>query len=314
MVYAEFLKTIQHMLKQRLGDSYSLRLLSVSKNNGILLDGLTILTSDSSLAPTVYLNSFYEQYQHGMPLEDILDEIQVLFENNPPPACILDGHISDFSRISPKVMMKLIHTQSNKLLLADVPHMSFMDLSVVFYLALGQSAHGQMTALIHNEHMNLWKTDEKTLLKLATANTPAAYPPLLQDMGQVMRELAGSNPYISYDEAALNVLLERTRKLTPLYVLTNSAGIYGACCVLYPGIIKDFAKTLDSDLVIIPSSIHEVLLTPVGETIPYKTLNSMVASINESDVPPEDRLSDHIYLYRRKTGDFHMILPSGTVV
>ena len=73
MVYAEFLKTIQHMLKQRLGDSYSLRLLSVSKNNGILLDGLTILTSDSSLAPTVYLNSFYEQYQHGMPLEDILD-------------------------------------------------------------------------------------------------------------------------------------------------------------------------------------------------------------------------------------------------
>ena len=225
MVYAEFLKTIQHMLKQRLGDSYSLRLLSVSKNNGILLDGLTILTSDSSLAPTVYLNSFYEQYQHGMPLEDILDEIQVLFENNPPPACILDGHISDFSRISPKVMMKLIHTQSNKLLLADVPHMSFMDLSVVFYLALGQSTHGQMTALIHNEHMNLWKTDEKTLLKLATANTPAAYPPLLQDMGQVMRELAGSNPYISYDEAALNVRLDRTRKLTPRYVRTNSAGI-----------------------------------------------------------------------------------------
>ena len=49
MVYTEFLTTVQHMLEQRLGKGYTLSLLTVPKNNGILLDGLSILPPESCL-------------------------------------------------------------------------------------------------------------------------------------------------------------------------------------------------------------------------------------------------------------------------
>lgn len=314
MVYTEFLTTVQHMLEQRLGKGYTLSLLTVPKNNGILLDGLSILPPESGLAPTVYLNAFYQQYLDGMSLETIVDEIQKLFEDNPPPAYIQPDRISDFSQAAPKIMMKLVQTMSNRELLSDVPHIPFMDLSVVFYLALGRNDYGQMTALVHKEHLELWNTDQNTLLRLASVNTPAACPALIQSMGQVLRELARNNPCASHDEAALDRLIEKSRNITPLYVLTNTTGIYGACCLLYPKVIKDFADSLASDLVIIPSSIHEVLLTPVEKEISYSSLNAMVASINQSEVPPEDRLSDHIYLYRRRYETFCMILPDGRIV
>lgn len=314
MVYTEFLTTIQRMLEERLGDGYTLRLLTIPKNNGILLDGLSILPPGTDLAPTVYLNSFYGLYLEGIPMERIVDEIQKLFEDNPPPDCILADQISDFSRIAPKVMMKLVQTRSNQKLLSDVPHIPFMDLSVIFYLSLGRNSYGQMTALIHREHMNLWNTDVATLFRLATVNTPAAFPALIQGMDAVLTELARNNPYSSYDESALEKLLEKSRSISPLYVLSNTTGIYGACCLLYPGILKDFAESLDSDLVIVPSSIHEVLLTPIEEDMTYESLNSMVASINQSDVPAEDRLSDHVYLYHRRPESFSMVLPSGETV
>lgn len=40
-----------------------------------------------------------------------------------------------------------------------------------------------------------------------------------------------------------------------LYVLTNSRGINGAACMLYPRVLKEFAESLGEDLIILPSSI-----------------------------------------------------------
>lgn len=52
-----------------------------------------------------------------------------------------------------------------------------------------------------------------------------------------------------------------------LYVLTNDAAHNGAACVLYPDKLKDLADEFGSDLLILPSSIHEVLIIADSEIL-----------------------------------------------
>ena len=65
MVYETFLETVTSQLQEALGDSYQFMLRPLPKNNGVTLDGLTIQSPDCSVAPTIYLNPYYEQYQRG---------------------------------------------------------------------------------------------------------------------------------------------------------------------------------------------------------------------------------------------------------
>lgn len=310
MVYAAFLETIRQSLQKRLGDGYTLAIYPVPKNNGVILDGLCVHIPDSDLSPTLYLNSYYEQACRGMTMDEIIEDIVRLFRDYPPPSNISYDCFADFDKIHDKIMMKLIHAGSNRQLLNELPHILYLDLAIVFYLSLELNDSGQMTALIHNEHTDQWNIDAQTLFSLALSNTPRSCPAEIRSMDEVMKEIARKNLGDAYNEEIIDHLLSTEENLSPLYVLSNQTGIYGASCILYKNLIKDFADALGEDLIIIPSSIHEVLLTPDDGKICYDELNGMVASINQSDVPQEDRLSDHIYLYKRSKGQISVILSS----
>ena len=59
-------------------------------------------------------------------------------------------------------------------------------------------------------------------------------------------------------------------------------------------------------MIILPSSIHEVLLLPDDGDISYAEMSRLVTHINRAEVPEEDRLSNQVYLYSRNTGDITM--------
>ena len=80
--------------------------------------------------------------------------------------------------------------------------------------------------------------------------------------------------------------LERTAKgmgLTPpkspepedglkLYLLTNQMVYNGAAVILYEGVLKKFAEEVGKDLILLPSSVHEVLLLPDDGDSDYEAL------------------------------------------
>ncbi len=86
----------------------------------------------------------------------------------------------------------------------------------------------------------------------------------------------------------------------PMYVLTNSTGINGAACMMYENVLKEFAEMMQSDLIILPSSLHEVLLMLDDGVSEYENLTEMVSHINTTEVPGEDVLSNSIYRYSRQ--------------
>lgn len=302
MRYETFQTKVTDTLQEQLGEDYRLILQKVPKNNGTILDGLCIMRNTSRSSPTIYLNSYYEQYQEGIPFSSIIQEILQIYQENTMVTHLDVSILDDFSLLKDKVLYKLIHTASNQELLADVPSVPCLDLSMVFYLFLDKNEDGQMTSLIHNDHMQSWNTSLEELHQLATANTPLFLPAELKTMSEVIKSIAKEHLGTDYRENFVDDLLSAP-DVAPLYVLTNSSGIFGACAMLYPGQLKNFADMLEKDLVILPSSIHEVLLIPYEDSICFEELTGLVTQINRTEVPLEDRLSDQVYLYSRSLDD-----------
>ena len=87
-----------------------------------------------------------------------------------------------------------------------------------------------------------------------------------------------------------------------MYVLTNSIKLNGAYYIMFEEYLKVFADSIDSDLFILPSSIHEILLVPMDCGVSKEELEKMVCSINNSELSPSEVLSDNVYEFYRETG------------
>ena len=299
MVYEVFQTTVSEELKNRLGDEYEIAIHKIPKNNGTLLDGLTIFHLNEIATPTFYLQSYYEAYEQGRDLESIIQEILKVYEDHMDQMPFDLRRFSDFSQMRERVAMKLIHTQSNEELLKEIPSIPFHDLSIVFYLFLDKDEHGQMTVLIRNDHLPIWDTDTSELYKLAIANSPKLYPPCIRSMASLINDMLFVNGTLiqpSFAAASKNVL-DFTDSPISLYILTNTTGIFGASTMLYPGVLKDFSSKIGNDLIILPSSIHELLLLPYDSAYSFQEMTAMVKEVNEKCVPVEERLSNQVYYY-----------------
>ena len=82
-----------------------------------------------------------------------------------------------------------------------------------------------------------------------------------------------------------------------VYVCTNESKHHGASALMYPNFMDEVADKLGGDFYIIPSSIHETLLFPAKDVENYHDLEAMVREVNETQVAPEERLSDNVYHY-----------------
>ena len=65
-------------------------------------------------------------------------------------------------------------------------------------------------------------------------------------------------------------------------------------------ILKDFAELIKEDVIILPFSIHEVLLIPNSKIHDIEEMKAMVEHINRTEVSKTDVLSDNVYLYSRQ--------------
>lgn len=86
----------------------------------------------------------------------------------------------------------------------------------------------------------------------------------------------------------------------PLYVLTAPKVEFGSAVLLNKEALQNASEAIGGDLLIIPSSIHEVLLVSSSQIEPEE-LETIVQIVNKEEVRPEDILSDHVYHYDCQT-------------
>lgn len=292
MEYNDFLQCVQERTREAAGEGGSVTINHIIKNNGCELDGLVIMEEGSNISPTIYLNNFFEQYQDGRVLEEIVGEIKQIYHENKERISVNPAYFKDFKQVKNQIVYKIINYEKNKKLLERVPYKKILDLAVVFYCLIDQQSDGNATALIYNSHVEAWKVTEDDVYQAAVENTPKLLESTIRPMSAIIKEMMSKEAVEDCSDYAAN----------EMFVLTNRAKINGASCILYENVLKNFAAKMDCDLYILPSSIHEVILLPKLPTFDKDELAGMVREVNSEGVSKEEILSDHVYVYNREDG------------
>ncbi len=299
MTYQEFKETICVMMKKRLDGQADVTVQDIIKNNNTHLDGLMIVSHQSNLSPTIYLDYYFNRFQNGVSLSCICEEILCAYRAHSIPHDIDISFFTDYSKVKSRIVFKLINYEKNRELLSKVPHYRFLDLAVVFCCLLEVSGTGNATILIYTHHLALWDITADDLYALAAVNTPKLLHYDMRNMTDVLKELWTEGNSAADDPLSLH-------ELCPMYVLTNKSKLNGSACILYQNLLKDFAHRIGSDLYILPSSVHEVLLLPARIASSCEELTRMVQEVNETELSSEEVLSDHVYYFSRETGQITM--------
>lgn len=208
-----------------------------------------------------------------------------------------------FESVKKSIVYKLISTERNGELLEDIPHLDFLDLSIVFQCLASEDEFGMASMLVHNVHLRLWDVSVEELYKEARENTPKLMPHTIKRMAEVLLEIEKSENPKGFD---CDEHMEEYVDKVPMYVLSNEKRVEGAACMLYPNLLRDFSDTIGSSFYIIPSSIHELLVLPAKDTEKKEEIRSMIKEINDTQVSANEILSYSLYYYDREAGKICM--------
>lgn len=307
MQYEDFLAHMQACIEQMVTLDYQVQFHSVMKNNDVELNGVILMKEGERVSPTIYLNPYYDRYLQGESIPKMCKEIVELRvvtmrENT------LDEATEDMSldKWKDKVIYRLVNRKSNRKRLIDVPFMQFVDLAITFHCLVRNNDDGIGSFIITRELMESWDVTVKELYQLAGVNTPRLFPSSIRTMEEVLQDMLEpmQDSYPAYSEEILDEDSEQDIPFQfesphSMYILSNSNGINGASALLYPEVIEKFSNSIKSNVYILPSSIHEVILVPFQEEIDKSQLVQMVNEVNETQVAKEEVLSSSVYYYDR---------------
>lgn len=288
MRYQKFIENVKEHVQKEL--QQKVQVYPILKNNGTIYDGLVIIDPILNISPTIYLNPYYHRYLDGVSMEDIYEDILKTYRENRPLEDFDISLFTDYKKAQKHIVMKLVNAEKNIELLETVPHILYLDFAIIFLCSVSNFMHEYATILIHNQHMEHWGVNSEDLYERAKSNTPQILPPRLDNLHDVFE-------YITHE--SLPFLEELNCS-----ILTNKIKVHGATCILYPDLLDEIATIYDDNLVIIPSSIHEVLVIPeenMGKEHTLRDFNNMIQEVNDTQLTDDEMLSNHAYLYHRDT-------------
>lgn len=112
---------------------------------------------------------------------------------------------------------------------------------------------------------------------------------LVEDMAKMLADMMGC------DISELPGMGE-----TKVIVVTNKAKVNGAVAICDKELLSNIAREYNSNLVILPSSIHECIIH-IDNDPDMEMYSNMVCEVNETQVEPEEVLSNHAYFFNKET-------------
>ena len=298
MEYKKFVCMVEEKLNLKLEGGMKASKYSVVKNNGMEKTGMILESDEYNIAPAIYLEEFFEQYQKGMSIDRIVNEILEFYEKVKVEEDYDVSQLSLYENVKKKVACKLVNTEKNQQMLKEVPHIPLLDLSIVFYILVDVDEKGSATIQIRNEHIENWNVNVEQLYKDAKLNVKCLIPARLMCMQHVIEKLCDISKGEGKDLLKAKFPPENKEFM---YILTNSIHQYGAAVLAYPNILEMASRIIGEDFYLLPSSIHEVILIPKSKSPDLKDLNEMINEVNETQVQEEEVLSDHAYYYEKNT-------------
>ena len=296
MNYEQFKKTVKENFMNYMPDKFKDMepLISQVEKVNSTLDTIGVKDDNTSAFPTIYINDMYKDYQNGADLETILTAACDVIARAYNEA--LGINVSDIlANASDNIFFMLINTEQNQSLLNSMPHRPFHDLTIIYKIMVKIDKNGLQAIPITKGLATELKMTEEQLFECAKNNTRRLFPPTVKTINDAMRKVFLS---MGMTEDFINKVLDRMSPEPNMWIISNASCINGASSILYENELHELAEKMESNLYILPSSIHEVVVISAEMGNP-EDLALMVAKINVSEVPLEDRLSNQVYHYDR---------------
>lgn len=301
-----FSKRVEREMKQRYPHCV-VELQEVIKNNGKKLIGIAIRQPGCNISPIHYLNSYYEAYQLGDSYENVFQQLIESNEEHSGNEQFDMEYLQDYQNVKERIYFKLINADENEDFLQEIPYRQYQDLAIVYSVLLSMEEKGNASMNITNQLLELWQEDENMLYQLAKENTPRLLKGQIMPLSEVVQEMIDGTKgnQTSNGEGICDIRGGDTSET--MYVASNVQRTHGAAVILYEGVLDAFAEQIGGDFYILPSSVHETLLVPVRAGVGKEELTAMLQEVNESEVQPDEVLSNHVYCYYQDTGSVRLL-------
>lgn len=308
MEFREFCSYIRDNLLDYFPEKFSQSEVSVEgtiKNNGVLRQGVSVHTPDRNIAPKLYLEGFYHEYERGVSLKEICQRIADEYQHHivkDIPFTI--DTITDYEKVKSLITTKVLSAKTNKSLLRERPSTRLNDFAVFYQIEVGNMPGGRASIPITNELLHRFNVPVSEIHKVAVENTERLFPSKLCAMESALFGL----------EENFFSCSEYHQPDFPMLILTNSELNGGASVIANPDVLFRVSEVINDSYYVLPSSVHEVIILPktaVKERgMSPKEMGEMVRCINASEVTKEEQLSDHIYEFDKDTNVFEAVKDS----
>lgn len=256
---------------------YSAKLNTIIKN-GVKFNAI-VISNNSNVAPVIYIDEILKKAEKkGTCLHEVVSEIIDIYERHYSISFNLENlYNRDF--ILDNVYIGLQKESTEDL----VKRPCYLE-GIESYLYIREQSHDvQYSIKLNKDLLDRAKITEYDAWRFAQNNTNAETT--MQSMAVIIAEMCG----VEYSE--------EMEEMTPLFVISNKNNVKGASAILNKELLLQFAEKYKTNkILVMPSSIHEMILAPYSEEMSIEEFSDMVSEINNSSVAPEERLTDRAYV------------------
>ena len=208
--------------------------------------------------------------------------------------------------------------ERHKDVLEKGPYIRQMDLALSCRQLIRLTPREMRTKRVTWDMLRQWDISPEELFRQAGENSRKQLPPMVETMSDVIKgflmeeflEAAKEN----MEQALKNARTEYQKlfggqagNLPEIYIISNELRVQGASVIFYSDVLEQFAAEKNSDLILLPSSIHEWLVLTEASAGEIPGLEAMVRDANSQVVLPEEILSEHVYKYSLKTRKIEIV-------
>ncbi|MFI3212462.1 MAG: DUF5688 family protein [Eubacteriales bacterium] len=330
----EFTEKMKYALQKYYGEEYNIITQKVRKNNDVELHAITILEKGAHISPTIYLEPYYEAYLMDKTFSAVVLEVVELYQKNQVNPEWDFTFFEEYEKVRPHIVYKLINYEKNKTRLEQIPHHKILDLAIICQCLVQHSVQDQGAIVIRNEHLEMWDITFDTVFQDAEKNTEKLCGFEVKNINDVVQELfqeetdetdlneeqipnigvmvhnnLEGNRKVSIENTISKVKDDRDISNVYMYVLTNQKRVNGAATILYKNLLQEIAEQMNRNFILLPSSIHEVIVIPEQDDLEVQNFNDMVREVNETQLEPEEVLADHAYYYSLEKRQLSLLEP-----
>lgn len=283
-------------VQKMLGEDYTVQHARVVKNNDTVYECCQIRKSEECIMKSIGIDRMLCELElGGQSIMAAAEEIVNLYYS--------DGEVQvQVKQCAPQskedvlkhLVYCVINRERNTEYLKDKVYREFLDLAVTYRVIVNQQEDGIATYAVTNSQCKALGICMEELEAAAKKNLESE-DFRVQALDEVLAALTGCDEFAECP--------------VKLWVCTNQTGISGARVMLADKCFRGLAERLRDDLLILPSSVHEVIVLQMKEvsTVGIQDVQNMVREVNTSAVMAVDILGDSVYLYSRKTGEISII-------